>query len=244
MWENRTVPVLLVFGARNLGKTIASVFSADGWSTVAVATSEETVEAFRSALPGALGLVGDARSEADVQHAIDAARDRFGSLDLVVSAIGTRSRGGSFGGGTLVDSPADAMEPYVDELVPAIFNVVRLGGRALVEGGGGTLVQITGGSARRAIGGRGPWAAGAFATRALLQSAALELRERGVHAALLIVDATIASRKNAARLEGRQDDETTTEEDVAAAVRYLAAQSPRGWTHELQITPRLDRWVP
>ncbi len=136
------------------------------------------------------------------------------------------------------------MEPYVDELVPAIFNVVRLGGRALVEGGGGTLVQITGGSARRAIGGRGPWAAGAFATRALLQSAALELRERGVHAALLIVDATIASRKNAAQLVDRQEDETTTEQDVAAAVRYLAEQSPRGWTHELQITPRLDRWVP
>ena len=238
------MPVLLVFGARNLGRTIASVFSADGWSIAAVAASEETIDAFRSALPGALGLAGDARQESDVQYALDATRNRFGSLDLVVNAVGTRSRGGSFGGGALVDAPADAMEPYVDELVPAIFNVVRLGGRALVEGGGGTLVQITGGSARRAIGGRGPWAAGAFATRALLQSAALELRERGVHAALLIVDATIASRKNAAQLVDRQEDETTTEQDVAAAVRYLAEQSPRGWTHELQITPRLDRWVP
>jgi len=238
------MPVLLVFGARNLGKTIASVFAADGWSAAAVATSEETVEALRSTLPGALGLVGDARRESDVQNALDATRERFGSLDLVVNAIGARPRGGSFGGGALVESAADAMEPYLDELVPAIFNVVRLGGRALVAGGGGTLVQITGGSARRAIAGRGPWAAGAFATRALLQSASLELREQGVHAALLIVDATIASPKTATMLEGRQDDETTTEQDVAAAVRYLAEQGPRGWTHELQITPRLDRWVP
>jgi NAD(P)-dependent dehydrogenase (short-subunit alcohol dehydrogenase family) len=237
------VPVLLVFGARNLGKTIAFAFAAEGWSAAAVATSEETIDAFRSAVPGALGLVGDACLESDVQQAIDATRERFGSLDLVVNAIGARPRGG-FGGGTLIESAADAMEPYLDELVPAIFNVVRLGGRALVEGGGGTLVQVTGGSARRAIGGRGPWAAGAFATRALMQSAALELREQGVHAALLIVDATIASPKTAAMLEGREDDETTTEQDVAAAVRYLAEQSPRGWTHELQITPRLDRWVP
>jgi NAD(P)-dependent dehydrogenase (short-subunit alcohol dehydrogenase family) len=236
--------VLLVFGARNLGKTIASEFIADGWSAAAVATSEETIEAFRSAVPTALGLVGDARVESDVQHALDATRDRFGSVDLVVNAIGARARGRTFGGGALVDAPPDAMEPYLDELVPAIFNVVRLGGRALVENGGGTLVQITGGSARRAIGGRGPWAAGAFASRALIQSAALELRERGVHAALLIVDATIASPKTAASLEGRDDDETTTEQDVAAAIRYLADQSPRGWTHELQITPRLDRWVP
>jgi NAD(P)-dependent dehydrogenase (short-subunit alcohol dehydrogenase family) len=238
------MPALLVFGARNLGKTIASVFAADGWGVAAVATSDATIEAFRSAVPDGLGLVGDARQEADVLGALAAARERFGSLDLIVNAVAARPRGGSFGGGALVDAAADAMEPYVDDLLPAVFNVVRLGGRALVEGGGGTLVQITGGSARRAIGGRGPWAAGAFATRALLQSAALELRERGVHAALLIVDATIASPKTAARLEGRDDDETTTEQDVAAAVRYLAGQGPRGWTHELQVTPRLDRWVP
>jgi len=67
----------------------------------------------------------------------------------------------------------------------------------LGEQGSGTLVQITGGSARRGMVGRGPWAAAAFATRALLQSAALELRERGVHAALLVVDASIESRSRA-----------------------------------------------
>jgi NAD(P)-dependent dehydrogenase (short-subunit alcohol dehydrogenase family) len=226
------VPALLVFGARNLGRTIASVLSAEGWDAAAMATSQETIEGFVSAVPRGLGFVGEGTREA------------FGSLDLVVNAIGARFRGRSFGGGGLIESDASALEPYVEELVPAIFNIARLGGRALVEGGGGTLVQITGGSARRAMGGRGPWAAGAFATRALLQSASLELRERGVHAALLIVDGSIESPKTAERLVGRDPDESTTEQDVAAAVRYLAEQSPRAWTHELQITPRLDRWVP
>src|SRR5439155_11287557 len=136
------------------------------------------------------------------------------------------------------------MAPYLETLIPAVFNVVRVGSRALAEEGSGTLVQITGGSARRAMPGRGPWAAAAFATRALVQAAALELRERGVHAALLIVDATIESEKTADWLEGRPPEASTTEQDVADAVRYLAGQSPRGWTHELQITPRLDRWVP
>ena len=138
-----------------------------------------------------------------MQHALDGTREAFGSLDLVVNAIGARFRGRSFGGGGLIESDASALEPYVEELVPAIFNIARLGGRALVDGGGGTLVQITGGSARRAMGGRGPWAAGAFATRALLQSASLELRELGVHAALLIVDGSIESPKTAERLAGR-----------------------------------------
>ncbi|MER3488172.1 MAG: hypothetical protein C4307_05380 [Chloroflexota bacterium] len=80
--------------------------------------------------------------------------------------------------------------------------------------------------------------------RRLTQAAALEARERGVHVALLIVDATIESDKTTAFLEGKPPQASASELDVVAAVRYLEAQSPRGWTHELQITPRLDRWVP
>src|SRR5206468_2109793 len=69
---------------------------------------------------------------------------------------------------------------------------------SLRASGGGTLVQITGGSSRRAFPGRGLWAAGAFATRALVQAAAQELRAHGIHVALLAVDATIESPKTAA----------------------------------------------
>jgi hypothetical protein len=43
------------------------------------------------------------------------------------------------------------------ELLPAIFNILRVGGRVLAERGRGTLVQVTGGSARRGNPGRGPW---------------------------------------------------------------------------------------
>ena len=233
---------VLVFGARNLGRTIAKHFASDGWSAAAFATSEETIERFRSEIPGAIGFRGDARNEADVQAALAGTREQLGSLDLVVNAITARPRG-TFGGGTLADAPADALEPYVEELLPAIFNVLRLGARAMADSGG-TIVQITGGSSRRAIAGRGPWSAAAFATKALVQAAALELREGGVHVALLVVDATIASPKTAEWIGDKPHDATTSEEDVARAVAYLQSQSPRGWTHELQITPRLDRWVP
>ena len=109
---------------------------------------------------------------------------------------------------------------------------------------GGTLVQITGGSARRAMPGRGLWAAGAAATRALTHAAAQEWREAGVHVALLIVDATIDSPKTAAMTRGSAPEATASQEDVARAVAALAAQSPRGFTHELVITPAGDRWLP
>jgi NAD(P)-dependent dehydrogenase (short-subunit alcohol dehydrogenase family) len=234
---------VLVFGARHLGRTIARELTVEGWNGAAVARSDETISLLRDELPHVLGIVADAADPDAAERAFAQTSERFGSVDLVVNAITARPSG-AFGGGGLLEAAPDALEPYVEELLPGIFNVLRVGSRVLVEQGAGTLVQITGGSARRGMAGRGPWAAAAFATRALVQAAALEQRDRGVHVALLIVDATIESAKSAERLRGSPEEASASELDVVGAVRYLASQSPRGWTHELQITPRLDRWVP
>jgi NAD(P)-dependent dehydrogenase (short-subunit alcohol dehydrogenase family) len=223
---------LVVFGARNLGRTIARRFVAHGWEAVAVARSEETLA---SLADGIHGIRADATKADEVERVFAEA----GEVDLVVDAITSAP---SFGG-AVHELPPDALEPYIHGLLPGVFNVLRVGGRVLVAKGGGTLVQITGGSARRGNPGRGPWAGAAFATRALVQSEAAELRELGVHVALLIVDGTIESPKTAGWL-GDEPDASVSEDEVATAVAYLAAQSPRAWTHELQLTPRLDRWVP
>src|SRR4051812_30917846 len=74
----------------------------------------------------------------------------------------------------------------------AAFSFLSAGGRfAIAQGRAATLVQVTGGSARRALPGRGLWAAGSFGVRAITNAAALELRPRGIQVALLIVDAGI-----------------------------------------------------
>jgi NAD(P)-dependent dehydrogenase (short-subunit alcohol dehydrogenase family) len=90
--------------------------------------------------------------------------------------------------------------------------------------------------------GRGPWAAAQFAVRGLVQALAQEMRPAGVHVALLVVDGTI--RTDRAPMAGRPPEESAGVDDVARAVAYLAGQSPRGWTHELVITPSGDTWVP
>jgi NAD(P)-dependent dehydrogenase (short-subunit alcohol dehydrogenase family) len=234
---------LLVFGARNLGRALCAALTAEGWRAAVVARSEETIASLGRELPQVAGIVADAAAPDDAERAFAEAQVRLGRLDLIVNAVTPRPRGG-FGGGSILDVAPDALEPYVGDLLPAIFNVIRIGSRILAEQGSGTLVQVTGGSARRGMPGRGPWAAGAFATRALVQSAAQELREKGVHVALLIVDATIESEKTAQLLAGRPPEASAAQDDVVAAIRYLADQSPRGWTHELQITPSGDRWVP
>jgi NAD(P)-dependent dehydrogenase (short-subunit alcohol dehydrogenase family) len=238
------MPALLVFGARNLGRAIAKHLAADGWDVSAVAKSDDSLERLAAEVPGTLTIRADAGSADDVERAFAQTRERFGRIDLVVVAISPSTRGRAFGGGGIAAADPEAFAPYLGDLLPALATLLRVGARVLADQGGGTYVQITGGSARRGMAGRGPWAAAAFATRGLLQSAAAELREQGVHVALLIVDASIESEKTAERLAGRPAAESASEDDVARAVAYLASQSPRGWTHELQITPSGDRWVP
>jgi NADP-dependent 3-hydroxy acid dehydrogenase YdfG len=124
------------------------------------------------------------------------------------------------------------------------FVFLSTGLEALRQSGGGTLVQITGGSSRRAMPGRGLWAAGAFATRALVQAAAQELRAEGIHVALLAVDATIESPKTAAFTQGQPPEALADMGQVAEAVRFLVEQGARAYTHELTVTPAGERWVP
>ena len=235
---------LLVFGARTLGRDIAASVARRGWQVAGVARSTATVAAFEAAVPGAFGIQAVAGEPGEAERAFLAARAALGGrIDLVVNAISPSLRGAPYGT-HVADADLSAMDPYVKDLLPAIFDIAHVAAAYLGAQGSGTLIQVTGGSSRRGMPGRGAWAAGAFATRGLYQAVAQEVREQGVHAALLVVDAVIESEKTAAMLEGKLATHSTSGEDVAEAVAFLAGQSPRGWTHELTITPAGDRWVP
>lgn len=240
------MPTLLVLGARNLGGAIAGHFAAQDWNVAAVARSQETVESIEKRIPGAFGIVSDATQPELVADAARLSREQFGSVDLIVNAVspGMRSQG-RFGGGPLLDSTLEDFEHYATQVIRSVYAFLSAGARALRDQGrGGTLIQITGGSSRRALPGKGPWAAGAFGSKALTQAAALELRPLGIHAALLVVDATIRSPKTADWTGDAGPDELAEQEDVARAVDYLASQAPSAWTHELVLTPRGGTWTP
>jgi NAD(P)-dependent dehydrogenase (short-subunit alcohol dehydrogenase family) len=237
------MPALVVLGARNLGRAILHHFRADGWEGAAVARSAESLEGIDG-----LALRADASDPDALRGALGEARERLGGLDLIVNAVSASrppAGGGPFGGGPLAEATLDGFRGWSAAVSEQAFVFLSEGGKALrAVGGGGTLVQVTGGSARRAMSGRGLWASGAAATRALTHAAAQEWRAEGIHVALLVVDATIASPKTDERLRGTPADESAAQEDVARAVAALAAQTPRGYTHELVITPAGDRWVP
>jgi NAD(P)-dependent dehydrogenase (short-subunit alcohol dehydrogenase family) len=230
----------VVLGARNLGGAIATHLHEAGWSVAAVARSDDSLAGVRGR--GIEGINADAADP----DALRAALDRDGGVDLVVNAVSAaRPSGGPWGGGPLADAQPDAFEAWTGAVARQAFTFLSVGAAALrAHGRGGTLIQVTGGSARRAMPGRGLWAAGAAATRALVHAAAQELRAEGIHVALLIVDATIASPKTAERTRDVPRDALADQDEIARAVAYLAGQEPTGFTHELVVTPAGERWVP
>jgi NAD(P)-dependent dehydrogenase (short-subunit alcohol dehydrogenase family) len=235
---------LLVLGARNLGGAILDHFLAQGWRGAAVARSNDTLAAVRER--GALAIGADASDPDALERAMAQTREEHGSLDLIVNAV-TASRpapGQPWGGGPIADGTLEGMRGWTVAVAEQAFAFLSTGARALRGAGGGTLVQVTGGSSRRAMPNRGPWAAGAFATRALTQAAAAELRGEGIHVALLIVDATIESPKTADRTADAPRDSLGDMALIAQAVEFLAEQQPRAYTHELMVTPAGETWVP
>jgi NAD(P)-dependent dehydrogenase (short-subunit alcohol dehydrogenase family) len=235
---------VVVLGARNLGGAIIDHFLEQGWSAVGVAQSEDTLAQVRER--GALAVQADASDTASLRGALAKAREEYGSLDAVVNAVtAARPRGsGPFGGGELASADLEAFHGWTVAVAEQAFVFLSEGAAVLRECGGGALIQITGGSSRRAMPGRGLWAAGAFATRALVQAAAQELRASGIHAALLAVDATIESPKTEAFTRDTPREALADMGDVARAVSYLVEQGPRAYTHELVVTPAGERWVP
>jgi NAD(P)-dependent dehydrogenase (short-subunit alcohol dehydrogenase family) len=234
----------LIFGARNLGRSIIETLVAEGWRVAGAARSDDTLATVTAA--GALALRSDITDQAAVRATVDEAAQALGGLDLVVNAAaaygGTRT--GVFGGGPIADAAPDAFDSW--SVAPARSAFAFLSGTAgalAPQDRPATLIQVTGGSSRRAMPGRGLWAAGAFGARAITQAAALELREGGIHVALLIVDAGIEPYAGGGR-PGVDPAALADPRQVADAVVFLAGQGPRAATHELQVTPLAETWVP
>jgi 3-oxoacyl-[acyl-carrier protein] reductase len=234
----------LVFGARNLGGAIIDTLVADGWAMAGVARSTETLE--KIARAGALALEADVTDQASVTQALGQAAQANGRIDLVVNAAaaygGTRS--GPFGGGPIAEASPDAFDSWAIAPARAAFAFLSGAGSFLTaQGGPATIIQVTGGSSRRAMPGRGLWAAGAFGVRAITQAAAQELRPSGIHVALLIVDAGIKPVSGPPR-QGVAPETLADAGEIADAVRFLAGQGTQAATHELQLTPLAETWVP
>jgi NADP-dependent 3-hydroxy acid dehydrogenase YdfG len=228
----------VVLGARNLGGAVLTHLLDRGWQGAAVARSPESLAGPRER--GALGVEADASDPEALRAALEQVRAELGARTSSSTRSRRRDRRAAAGRSAAARSPRRRSRTCAAGRARSASRRSSSSPRGCGRCDGGTLIQVTGGSSRRAMPGRGLWSAGAQATRALVHAAAQELREQHVHAALLVVDATIASPKTGEDTSDRTADQRL----IAEAVEFLADQEPRAWTHELVLTPAGDRWTP
>jgi NAD(P)-dependent dehydrogenase (short-subunit alcohol dehydrogenase family) len=234
----------VVLGARNLGAAISRDLLARGIRVAAVARTQADLDPLEQ--DGAVTVRADAADCGPLGEALHVAEAKLGPLDLIVNAVSAArppDDGSRFGGGAVAAASMAGFDGWTVPVARQAFVFLRAGAHAL-EGRSGTLVQITGAPARRANPQRGLVSAGMAAVRALAHAAAQELRQSGIHVALLIVDGIIESPKTAQMSADMSPEALVRQQDVVDAVRFLATQAPRGMTHELVITPAGDRWLP
>ena len=234
----------VVLGARNLGAAITRDLLWRGVRVATVARTRSDLDLLEGG--GAIAFQADAADPEQLRQTLSQAAAQIGPLDLIVnavSAIAPPGDGTGFGGGPLSSASMAGFEGWTVPAARQAFVALKIGASAL-RPRGGTLVQVVGAPARRAKPERGLMAAGSAAVRALTHAAAQELRPEGIHVALLIVDGIIASPKTAQMTKGMAPEALVRQHDVIQAVTFLAAQSTRGMTHELVITPAGDRWLP
>ena len=235
----------LVFGARNLGRAVIERLRADDWAVAAVARSESTLATAEAA--GALAMAGDITDPGERARARWPGRPRrtaawtssstrrrpTAAIAAARSAAGrwptprpTRSTPGR---------PRRRAPPSPSCRSPAASRSSRPARRRSSR------------SPADRRGARCPGAAcGPPAPSACARSrsaAALELREHGIHVALLIVDAGIEPFEGGGR-EGVDRAALADPREIADAVAFLAEQGARAATHELQVTPLAETWVP
>lgn len=79
---------LVTGGGAGIGRAIAALFLSAGMQVVTAEIDPERLRTAAEAMPGALALQADVRSEADVARVADTIREKFGHLDVLVNNVG------------------------------------------------------------------------------------------------------------------------------------------------------------
>jgi NAD(P)-dependent dehydrogenase (short-subunit alcohol dehydrogenase family) len=215
--------VTLITGATGgVGPAVAAAFAQDGATVVAAGRSQAGLADLRTELGLPAGrwaeYAVDLADPAASQALVDAIVARFGRVDILVAVAG-----GWRGGETVEATDPGTLDWLLRTNLLTAFNVCRAVLPVMQSNGWGRIVTI---GARSAVSGQarsGAYAASKAALIALTQSIALETRNQGVTANVMLAS-TIDTPANRASRSAADPDRWVTPAQVAAAIRFLCSE--------------------
>ena len=218
--------------ASGIGKAIAAAFIDAGASVVLCDLNAKGLDSAATELgERAIGRVTDVSDESQVEAAMRAAREAFGSLDIVVNCAG-------FGAiMPLTELPGDKWRAVQAVTLGGVFYGLKHGARQMLEQGRpGVIINISSVNGRQAGEGQAAYCAAKAGVDALTRCGALELGARGIRV-VGIAPGLVETPLTRHELENPAMRElflgvipmhrAVAAEEIAAAAVFLASDSAR-----------------
>ncbi|MFW0873043.1 3-oxoacyl-ACP reductase FabG [Rhodococcoides corynebacterioides] len=166
---------LITGGAQGIGLAIATVFAENGANIVLADLNEDAARTAAGSLAApAVGVRCDVTSAADVNAAVAATVDRFGSLDIMVNNAGiTRDA-------TMRKMTEDQFDQVVSVHLKGCWNGTRAAAAHMREHGGGSIVNLSSISGKVGFVGQSNYSAAKAGIVGLSKAAAKEVAHLGV----------------------------------------------------------------
>ena len=225
---------LVTGGSRGIGRAVALALAREGAALVLVARGAAGLEVAAGELEAmgavALPVAADLSEEAGASRAVEAALDRFGRLDLLVTAQGT----GTFG--PVETSRLPDWEAMMAANLRATYLACRAALPPMLEAGRGTIVNVISLAALRPIPGCAAYTASKAGALGFTRVLAEEVRGRGLRVAAVCPGAVdtpfwdaIANPPDRTRM--------LRPESVADTVLLIATQPPEAMVEEVVLAP-------
>lgn len=230
--------VAIVTGAgQGLGRAVAEALGAEGATTVVSDLDGAAAEGVAASIPGASAVACDVRDEDQVKSLIEQTVERHGGLHVLVPNAGV---GGPI---PLLEMSYEDWRLVTSVNLDGVFLSIRHGAPAIVAAGGGAIVTMCSITAQAGSPSLAHYAAAKAGVMSLTQTAAVELRDRGVRVNAILpgfvgTEMVASSRRDFERLlelgEGgfgalieRKQGRYGSPQDVARLAVFLASERSR-----------------
>jgi NAD(P)-dependent dehydrogenase (short-subunit alcohol dehydrogenase family) len=227
---------LITGGSSGIGLAVARALGEDGYGVTIAARRPDKLEQAAAELRDAdidvLHVAANMVEEEDIRRMIDAHKERFGRLDVLMNNAGLGI------GGLIEAADTKKLDMQLDVNLRAVYLTTRDAIPLLKESGknGGAMIFNT-----ASIAGKQPqgWLAAYSATKAaviaLTEATGKELANDGVRCTAICPGFVDTPMTDWARSQGVPGDEMIRPEDIAEIVRCLLRLSPAAIVPEVMI---------
>jgi NAD(P)-dependent dehydrogenase (short-subunit alcohol dehydrogenase family) len=230
-------PVCAVLGVgEGNGAALARAFAREGMALALLARNTDFTIKLAEELSDARAYPCDVSKPGAVAEAFARIRADLGDPATVIYNAGS----GSWG-----DVESISLEAFENSWRVNALGALAVGQQvipAMKAAGSGTIIFIGATASLRGGPNSAAFAPAKAAQRSLAESMARSLLPKGIHVALIVIDAVVDLPKTRQNMPDKPDDFFLTPDDMAASAVWLAKQPRSAWSFEVDVRPFVEKW--